>query len=695
MRISCPHCRRAIEVVADEQAVSCPSCGSRLNFFDETLFQAAADVKIVAHFELIEHVGRGHFGDVWKARDVVLDRFVAVKIPRTRQLEPGTIHLFVREARAAAKLRHENIVAVHEIVQDHEAVYIVSDFIQGVTLAEELRYKRRSPREAAELCATIADALDYAHNNGVNAHRDVKPGNIMIDADGKPYIMDFGLAKLEAADFTMTVAGQILGTPAYMSPEQAQGIEADHRSDIYSLGVVLYELLTRNRPFTGETRLLLQQILGEEPRPPRKLDRTVPRNLETICLKAMSKDPHRRYATAAEFAADLRRFLKGEPILARPVGPAERSWRWAKRNPVVAAASGTAVVLAVMLGLMAWQRHEETQAGLRNVVLQTDPPGAEVVFVPINEVTREPIEEQIVRPSMLSPVEVSLKPGNYLVVAERKDHGFHEVYRIVPVDSDGASGGHNHNSWKTREDGAIELPTIKIPKTLDVIGDMTRFDEGPFLMGSPAVPGATVHPRDVSGYYLDQTEVTIGAYGALQTVPLELANRSADEPVTFVNIDQAMHFAELAGKRLMTEAEYEYAATEAGTQRFPWGDDVTKIISGSFAGRAVRTPEFDQTPTDPPVFGLFSNVAEWTDSTPVPYALRNTPERISQQMRAHIVVCRAIRGGPASEGENDDNSPVPAEILVGAKYRFGDTQGVKLPTLGFRCARSVRARYVE
>ena len=693
MRINCPHCRRAIEVVADEQAVSCPSCGSRLNFFDETLFQTAADVKIVAHFELIEHVGRGHFGDVWKARDVVLDRFVAVKIPRTRQLEPGTIHLFVREARAAAKLRHENIVAVHEVFQDREAVYIVSDFIQGVTLADELRYKRRSPREAAELCATIADALDYAHNNGVSAHRDVKPGNIMIDADGKPYIMDFGLAKLDAADFTMTVAGHILGTPAYMSPEQAQGVAADHRSDIYSLGVVLYELLTRNRPFTGETRLLLQQILGEEPRPPRKLDRTVPLNLETICLKAMSKDPDRRYATAAEFAADLRRFLKGEPILARPVGPAERSWRWAKRNPIVAAASALIVLLATMLGGMTWQRYEEIQAGLRNVVLETDPPGAEVVFVPIDDVTREPIEELIVRPSMFSPVEVQLKPGMYLVVANKAGHGFHEVYRKVPEDPQAGQGAQNHNKWEIIPGGTIVLPKITIRKTRDVIGNMTYFEGTTFAMGSASVRGSPPHSRPVRDYYLDQTEVTIGEYAALKSAIPDLADRPDDEPVTHVSIDQALEFAERAGKRLMTETEYENAATGGGQRLFPWGDDVSKVTRSIFARQSTREPGFDQTPTDPPVFGLYSNVTEWTDSKPLPYQSR--ARSLSDHFLRTVETAYVMRGGPFSEKETEDAGALAPELLAGPRRRVGELSSRKQPFVGFRCARSVRPRFMD
>ena len=705
MRINCPHCRHDIEVVTEQEPVSCPSCGSRLHFFDETLVQTGDAVKVVDEFELLERVGRGHFGDVWKAHDSKLDRFVAVKIPRTRQLDEATLRLFVREARAAAKLRHDNIVAVHQVVQDKDSVYIVSDFIHGVTLAEELRFKGRSPREAAELCTTIADALDYAHNNGVNAHRDVKPGNIMIDTDGKPYVMDFGLAKLEAADFTMTVAGQILGTPSYMSPEQAQGIEADHRTDVYSLGVVLYELLTRNRPFTGETRLLVQQILHEEPRPPRKIDKSIPRNLETICLKAMSKEPERRYGTAAELAADLQRFLNGEPIQAQPVSTFERSWRWAKRNPIVAATSGAAAVLAVVLGVMLWmrieenrQRQAEIEAGFRHVVLDTDPTGAKVVFVPIDEITHLPIEDRIVRPSMVSPVNEKLEPGTYLVVAEVEDHGFHEVYRDVPDDPDAPGPPFPHADWNPLPGGQIQLPTITIPRTPDVIVNMARIDGGTFDMGGDDIFAAPTHSREVDAYYLDQTEVTIAQYAEIFEMPDRLADRPPDEPATLVSFDQALSYAERVGKRLMTEDEYEFAATNGGTSTFPWGEDPTKVVPGILQPQPVRQPTFDQTPTAPPVYGLYSNVTEWTDSalTHYPTAPLNAESRPMSERWARILRdSRVIRGGFLSEKEHAADPAPLEELRQGPRRRASQGFEAQLPYLGFRCARSIRPRFLE
>jgi WD40 repeat protein/serine/threonine protein kinase len=360
LEVRCPNCHQPTRVAVDTTLtdLTCSACGSHFSLVDEKdATQHAPTLAKLGRFELTSLLGMGAFGAVWKARDKELDRTVAIKIPRHGAMTPEDQEKFFREARAAAQLRHPSIVSVHEVGRDGDSVYIVSDFVRGVTLGDWLTGQKLTSREAAELCAKIADALHHAHEQGV-FHRDLKPANIMIDGDGQPLLMDFGLARREVGEVTVTMDGHILGTPAYMSPEQAEGQShaADGRSDVYSLGVILFQLLTGELPFRGNARMLMHQVIHDEPPSPRKLNGNVPKDLETITLKCLEKDPSRRYLSAHDVSEEFHRYLSGHPICARPISRIAQAWRWAKRRPAVAALLGTVAIFAVVGPVVAVQQ---------------------------------------------------------------------------------------------------------------------------------------------------------------------------------------------------------------------------------------------------------------------------------------------------------------------------------------------------
>ena len=354
----------------------------------------------VPGFEVEDTLGRGAFGVVYRAKQTGLNRAVALKMMLAGPYAGAAARArFLLEAESVAALEHPHIVRVFQFGENAGHPYLAMEFVPGGTLANRVRADGPLPAtDAARVVAKLAGAVAHAHSRGV-VHRDIKPHNVLLTPDGDPRLTDFGLAKVGRSD--MTVTGQVLGTPAYMAPEQAAGKvhEVGTHSDVYALGALLYDVLTGRPPFRGDSHAVtLQKVLTEEPERPRKLNASVPHDLETVCLKCLEKEPGKRYATAQALADDLARYLNGEPISARATGALERGYRWVKRNKAATAAA-TVVFLALLTvagaekprtrsgaarppeGVRGRQRHDRQRAGIV-VAGRALSPGRSLVAVP-------------------------------------------------------------------------------------------------------------------------------------------------------------------------------------------------------------------------------------------------------------------------------------------------------------------------
>src|SRR5215472_4667962 len=321
-----------------------PARGDVARMF-KTSVRAAEMLGELGDYELLEEIGRGGQGVVFRARQKSLNRTVALKVIGLGQwATPAHLKRFRLEAEAAASLDHPCIVPIYEVGERDGQCYFSMKFVEGGQLDEVIQQRPISIRQAAELIAKVARTVHYAHEHGI-LHRDIKPGNILLDAKGEPHLTDFGLARLVESESTVTRTLEVLGTPSYMAPEQAAGRNATLTSatDVYGLGAVLYQLLTSHPPFAGGTTYeTIKLLLETEPRPPRLSNPKIDRDLSTICLKCLEKDPQRRYSSAHALADDLERWLRHEPIQARRTGVLTRGRKWVRRN-------ATTTVLAAML----------------------------------------------------------------------------------------------------------------------------------------------------------------------------------------------------------------------------------------------------------------------------------------------------------------------------------------------------------
>jgi serine/threonine protein kinase len=605
----------------------------------------------VGQFELQQRLGAGAMGEVWKAWDPRLQRAVAIKLPRSGVLSEADLHRFLREGRAAAQLRHPRLSSVHEVGHDGDKTFIVTDYVEGINLKQYLATNRLHYRAIAKLCAEIAEALHHAHEHGV-VHRDLKPANIVVDPAGQPHVIDFGLAKWSSDERDLTLKGDLLGTPAYMSPEQATGNSAKvgPASDVYALGVILYEMLAGRCPFTGEFTSVIHQIPRQDPPPLRAANPTIPRDLETVCLKALEKSPQRRYTTAQEMAEDLRRFERGEPVAARPVGRIEKTWRWIHRRPALAASLTLLATVAVATWIVAELREENYRLqGYRPVRITSRPAGASVALVPIDERSGEPNPDPagIIRPDGTMPQTVWIKPGRYFVEAVWPGEGdlpdFTETYwRMLRPDEEAGVLGDSPAADRLRESPFLD---VHITQTKDVVADMVRvpIDED-VRRQNPLLPEVLyVDPKesvrlDTSPPPEDRVYVSRGGI-----------------PERRFTWDGAREAAGERGKRLPSAAEYDAIAESVRRHQL--------TLAGSGAPAEIED--------------LDGGAAEWTTT-------RHDTGAFGPGFKGEFYVLKGF----------DELQP-PADIRPDFKGPWYADRNTDSPKIGYRGVRSGAPRFVK
>lgn len=670
-------------------------------FVDPRPFRGPRPGDKIAEFEIIKLLGCGGMGCVFRARDSILERDIALKVLAAHLLDSEqAIGHFRHEAQAAARLDHPNIVAVHRHGEENDVHYIVMQYVEGSTLAAKLDQQRAVVAgqsvpgrghgitfkagidEALRTIAALADALEYAHQprDGKRViHCDVKPGNILVDRAGNPRLTDFGIAKILTGDALAHSAEFV--SPFYMSPEQARrrGTDIDHRTDIFSLGVVLYECLTLQRPFDGKTsQEVVTAITTREPRHPRALNPAISKDLQNVCLMALEKRPADRYPSAAHFAADLRCVLRGDPPLARPPSVLRLVRRYVSVHRV-AAALGLILMLTLAAGTsgaLAWRAHVRT-LGVISIALAGSGAGAEVFAQ-----THDPMT------GALGPAHAL---GHTPLRGLRLSAGLH---RFTVVAADGTFADFDDYLLPSRE---VSLTVWLHSEPREA--RMVRFEAGEYVFTHHGIRSGVdeTHTAALTGFLLDACEVSNAEYQRFlddtghsapkDWVTVAEGDGLAGLPVVGIAQGDAVSYALWRGKRLPTLREWMAAAQVPGGQRYPWrGAHPAAAVPTCDVLRREQSLQFkekmepdenggqpiDSHPeccTEAGLFHMFGNVKEFT-GTAVPY------RSLGDDSGAAVVM---IAG---SDWTCDPNFNDLTRCMM-QPFASGSNR------IGFRCARSI------
>jgi serine/threonine protein kinase len=605
------------------------------------LLASLASGQSFSHYQLRRRLGAGGTCEVWKATDRMTGRDVALKLPRWREQSIDERLRFLREGRALSRLRHPGVVTLYELGRDTALPYLAIELVEGGTLRDRLQRGALPARVAAELCQKLATALDHAHQRGL-LHRDVKPANVLLRGESDPVLTDFGLAKDERDGSDLTEHGDVLGTVAYMPPEQAAGQSStvDARADVYGVGAVLFESLTGVAPS--------RQLAGAAPaarkgQDPRTVAPSLPRALAAICHKATQHSPADRYASAAAMAADLDRYLGGSAVIARY----PTRWRRALRS-LSGSWKTAALILFCVVVTLGMTVAASSNDDRREVSIQVDPPETRIAFVPLREWGARRDPQNVTFGSGTGQLSARLFPGPYYVIAVSPDGRFHEVQRCVPAEGDEQIRPGDYRKAKLLPTGTVSLKSISL-STHDGTEGMTLVEGAASY--SPGAAGEITSDvgYPIASFYMDREE---------------FSPSGEDGDVWTGSYCDAVDAAERAGNRLPTELEYEFAATVRGGSRYPWGAEFPK--------EAAAAPSVDRLAPSGEVTGLVTGVAEW--ATPI--------DQLDPARPAEYAV---VRGGDSATTTGDLRS-TPASCDPTSRVYLPEV--VSPAGVGFRGVRS-------